>query len=167
MNRLENSLLARQIIEETMFRYCEAIDTADLETLGNIFAAGALVSQDGTETRGPKEIHDLFAGMIIFYDDAGNKVPYASKACTPMTRHVTSNIIMDIDNNVELAKVRSYFTVYQTINGSPHSSNVIIAGGRYHDRFERDPYGWHLIERRILIDNMGDMSRHLKHAAAK
>ena len=67
---------------------------------------------------------------------------------------------MELDNNVELASVRSYFTVYQTI----HDENVIIAGGRYHDRFERDPYGWHLIERRILIDNRGDMSHHLKSA---
>ena len=67
---------------------------------------------------------------------------------------------MEIDNNVEVAKVRSYFTVYQTID----AQNVIIAGGRYHDRFEHDPYGWHLIERRILIDNRGDMSHHLKHA---
>lgn len=158
MNRLEKSLLARQILEEIMYTYCEAIDSADLDTLGNIFAAGALVSQDGTETRGPKAIHDLFAGMIIFYDKNGKEVPYASKACTPLTRHVTTNIIMEIDNDVELAKVRSYFTVYQTIN----SANVIIAGGRYHDRFERDPYGWHLIERRILIDNLGDMSHHLK-----
>lgn len=160
MNRFENTLLARQVIEETMYRYCEAIDNADLETLGNIFAAGALVSQDGTETRGPKAIHDLFAEMIIFYDEAGNEVPYASKACTPRTRHVTTNVVMDIDNGVEVANVRSYFTVYQTIN----SENVIIAGGRYHDRFERDPYGWHLIERRILIDNLGDMSHHLKQA---
>ena len=80
--------------------------------LGNIFAAGALISQDGTETRGPKAVSTLFSEMIIFYDDAGNEVPYTSKACTPRTRHVTTNIIMEIDNNVEVAKVRSYFTVY-------------------------------------------------------
>ena len=75
-----------------------------------------------------------------------------------MTRHVTTNLIMEFDTEVTLAKVRSYFTVYQTINGE----NPIIAGGRYEDRFEKDPYGWHLIERRILIDNKGDMSHHLK-----
>ena len=160
MNRFEKTLLARQVLEETMYRYCEAIDTADIETVGTIFAAGALVSQDGTETRGPKAITKLFSEMIIFYDNSGDEVPYANKACSPRTRHVTTNIIMEFDNNVEIAKIRSYFTVYQTID----SKNVIIAGGRYHDRFERDPYGWHLIERRILIDNLGDMSHHLKRA---
>lgn len=160
MSRLEQTLLARTVLEERMYRYCEAIDNADLETLGNIFAAGALINQDGTETRGPKAITELFSSMIIFYDENGNEVPYANQACSPRTRHVTTNIIMEFDNNVEIAKTRSYFTVYQTIN----ADNVIIAGGRYHDRFERDPYGWHLIERRILIDNLGDMSKHLKHA---
>ena len=162
MSRLEKTMLARQVIEESMYRYCEAIDTADIEAVGAIFAAGAVVNQDGTETRGPKAVTKLFSEMIIFYDNSGNEVPYANKACTPGTRHVTTNIIMDFDNNVELANVRSYFTVYQTIA----SVNVIIAGGRYVDRFERDPYGWHLIERRILIDNLGDMSHHLKHALA-
>ncbi len=160
MNRFEKTLLARQVLEETMYRYCEAIDLADIETVGNIFAAGALINQDGSETRGPAAVTKLFSEMIIFYDNDGNEVPYANKACSPRTRHVTSNIIMELDNNVELASVRSYFTVYQTI----HDENVIIAGGRYHDRFERDPYGWHLIERRILIDNRGDMSHHLKSA---
>ncbi len=158
MERFQKTTLARQIIEEIMHRYAYGIDTADIESVGTIFAAGALIHADGSETRGPKEITELFSNTIIFYDRNGQQVPYSRNNCSPLTRHVTTNLIMEFDTEVTLAKVRSYFTVYQTINGE----NPIIAGGRYEDRFEKDPYGWHLIERRILIDNKGDMSHHLK-----
>jgi len=158
MERFQKTSLARQVIEETMYRYAEAIDTADIDTVGNIFAAGALIHADGTETRGPKAITELFSTRIIFYNEQGEEVPYAPKACTPRTRHVTTNLIVEFNTDVSVAKTRSYFTVYQTID----RANPIIAGGRYIDRFEYDPYGWHLIERRILIDNLGDMSKHLR-----
>jgi len=158
MTRFQKTNVARQVIEETLYRYAEAIDTADIETVGQIFAAGALIHDDGTETRGPKAIFDLYSNLIIFYDADGNEVPYARRACTPRTKHVTTNLIIEFDVELNVANARSYFTVYQTIN----DNNVIIAGGRYADRFEYDPYGWHLIERKIHIENRGDMSHHLK-----
>ena len=157
MDRFQKTSLARQVIEETMYRYAYGIDTGDIESVGDIFAAGALIHRDGSETRGPKEVTALYCNNIIFYDENGQKVPYARNACTPLTRHVTSNVIMEFNPAITVAKVRSYFSVYQTIN----SANPIIAGGRYEDRFEHDPYGWHLIERKILLDNKGDMSHHL------
>lgn len=159
MERFQKTSLARQVIEDTMHRYAYGIDTADIETVGDIFAAGALIHNDGTETRGPKAITELYSSLIIFYDEEGNQVPYRRKECSPKTRHVTTNLIFEFNSDVTAADVRSYFTVYQTIDGA----NQIIAGGRYADRFEHDPYGWHLIERRILIDNKGDMSHHLNN----
>jgi len=162
MERFQKSSLARQVIEEIMYRYSYYVDTADIESLGTIFAAGALISQNGQEVRGPKAVAELFSNEIIFYDQDGKKVPYVRNQCTPLTRHVTTNIMMDFNNQITVAGVKSYFTVYQTIEGK----NPIIAGGRYEDRFEHDPYGWHLIERRILLDNLGDMSHHLKSAGS-
>ena len=163
MDRFQKTSIARRVIEDTMYRYAEGIDTADIETVGDIFAAGSLVSFDGSVTTGPKAITELFSKGIIFYDEAGKQVPYQRKACSPLTRHVTTNLIFEFDTGITVANVRSYFTVYQTIDGA----NPIIAGGRYHDRFEHDPYGWHLIERRILLDNLGDMSHHLSQANAQ
>ena len=158
MERFHKTSLARQVIEEIMHRYAYGIDTADIESVGNIFAAGALIHEDGSETRGPAAITDLYSNLIIFYDENGEQVPYARKQCSPKTRHVNTNIIMEFNTEITVCQVRSYFTVYQTIDGA----NTIIAGGRYEDRFEHDPYGWHLIERRLFIENKGDMSHHLK-----
>jgi hypothetical protein len=42
-----------------------------------------------------------------------------------------------------------------------------IAGGRYHDRFERRDGQWRFAERRVRIDLVGDVSGHLRPAAAE
>ncbi|MFI9306928.1 nuclear transport factor 2 family protein [Streptomyces triculaminicus] len=42
-----------------------------------------------------------------------------------------------------------------------------IAGGRYHDRFERHDGQWRFVERRVRINLVGDVSRHLRHPAAR
>jgi hypothetical protein len=54
--------------------------------------------------------------------------------------------------------VRSYFTVYQNLGGA----NPIIAGGRYIDRFDTHIRGWRMIERTVMVENRGDMSRHIR-----
>ncbi|ARH89367.1 hypothetical protein STRMOE7_02525 [Streptomyces sp. MOE7] len=37
-----------------------------------------------------------------------------------------------------------------------------IAGGRYHDRFERRSGRWCFLERRVRINPVGEVSRHLR-----
>jgi len=41
-----------------------------------------------------------------------------------------------------------------------------IVSGRYHDRFERSDGQWRFVERRVRTDLVGDVTRHLRHAAA-
>ncbi|WP_312635357.1 hypothetical protein [Streptomyces noursei] len=42
-----------------------------------------------------------------------------------------------------------------------------IAGGRYHGRFERGAGRWRFVERQVRINLVGDVSRHLRQAAAQ
>lgn len=156
MDRINQMMLARHVIEEIMFTYAEGIDLGDMETMAQLFAQGAIVLPDGNEIRGYQEVLDAYTGMVMFYDDDENLVPYQRNACTPRTRHVVTNLIFDFNNAVTVADVRSYFTVYQTLAGK----NEVVAGGRYVDRFEKTIQGWHLATRSILFENMGDMSRH-------
>ena len=53
---------------------------------------------------------------------------------TPGTKHVTTNLILDIDDEAGTASARSYWTVLQAVPGLPLQP---ILAGRYHDRFER------------------------------
>ena len=157
MDRTVQLAQARFVIEEIMFRYAELLDAGDIEGLSALFARGSIKPAVGEPVKGAEEVFKLFAAAVKFYDADENPVPYQRGQCTPRTRHVTTNLIFTFDNAVMEATVRSVFTVYQTLEGR----NEIIAGGRYVDRFMRTLQGWHLDERQIIIENAGDMSRHL------
>ncbi len=161
MDRALNIAQARFAIEGIIFRYAEALDGGDLETLAELFAAGAVKPAVGKPAKGAQEVLDLYAKVVKFYDAEENPVPYQRGQCTPRTRHLTTNLIFEFDNAVTEAEVRSYFTVQQNLGGR----NELIAGGRYVDQFRRTISGWHLAERQILLDSPGDLSRHLHEVA--
>jgi len=77
---------------------------------------------------------------------------------TPHTKHVISNTIIEIEENNNRAAVRSYFTVYQSLEDFPLQA---IIAGRYHDKFKRVNGSWRFNERIMLPELFGDLSRHL------
>ena len=85
--------------------------------------------------------------MVRRYDDG-----------TPRTKHVTTNLIIDVDDGAGTATAKSYFTVLQQVDDL--TLQVIIAG-RYHDRFERVGGEWQFSDRLIFSDLIGDLSHHL------
>jgi len=157
MSRVLEMMEARMTIANLMFEYAEAVDRADMETVGSLFSRG-LIDSGGVWHRGEQAVFELYSGTIIFYDEDEQPADYRRFRCSPRTRHVTTNLHFTFDEAVRRAEVRSYFSVYQTLSGT----STIIAGGRYEDTFEKDPAGWYFAERRILVDNLGDMSRHLR-----
>jgi 3-phenylpropionate/cinnamic acid dioxygenase small subunit len=83
---------------------------------------------------------------------------------TPRTKHVTTNPIIEIDEDEGTASCRSYYTVLQQTDETPLQT---IVTGRYHDRFERVDAQWRFSYRDLtLIDMVGDVSRHLTQAIA-
>jgi hypothetical protein len=59
------------------------------------------------------------------------------------------------------ATVRSSFTVFQAAPGAPPQPVII---GRYHDRLRKADGEWYFVDRLILTDLVGDLSRHLQDA---
>ena len=160
MERTLKIVLARHAIEAIVFGYAEAVDSGELERLVKLLAGCELVMPDGRTLEGGRTIADHYAGILQFFDQAGNAVTYGSSPCSPLTKHVTTNLQFDFDNAVSSADVRSYFTVYQ---GGP-AGNAIVAGGRYLDRFEETLHGWQITRRVIHVDHTGDMRHHVRHA---
>ena len=78
---------------------------------------------------------------------------------TPRTKHVTTNVAIEVDEAAGTAASRAYFTALQALPGLPLQP---IAAGRYHDRFERRDGKWRFVERRVFVDLAGDVSRHLR-----
>jgi 3-phenylpropionate/cinnamic acid dioxygenase small subunit len=81
---------------------------------------------------------------------------------TPRTRHVTTNLIIEADEDAGTAASRSYFTVFQQVGDFPLQA---VASGRYRDRFERRDGAWRFASREVSTDLVGDVSHHVKAAA--
>jgi 3-phenylpropionate/cinnamic acid dioxygenase small subunit len=77
---------------------------------------------------------------------------------TLRTRHLTANVIIDIDEDADTASARSAFVVLQQTPVLPLQP---IATGRYHDRFARTDGEWHFVQRHIIVDHVGDVREHL------
>ena len=130
-------------------RYAELIDAGDLDGVSRILADAAVGAGDSSSLlSGQEAIRSLYESTTRIHPDG-----------TPGTKHVTTNLIVDIDDDAGTASARSYWTVFQAVSGLPLQP---ILAGRYHDRFDRPVgEGWRFVERRYLVDLVGDVSHHM------
>jgi len=129
-------------------RYAELVDGGDFEGLSELLSDAAVGAGDSTSLlNGRQAIRDLFTSTTRIHPDG-----------TPGTKHVTTNLILHIDDDNGTATARSYWTVLQAVPGLPLQP---ILAGRYHDRFQRGDGRWHFTERRYLVDLVGDVSHHM------
>lgn len=135
-------------IENLIATYAELVDDGDFAGLGTLLA-DATFTGGGAPVSGPDAIDKMFQDTLIVYDDG-----------TPRTRHVTTNVAIEVDEQAGTAVSRSYFTALQAL---PDLALQPIASGRYHDRFKRHDGQWRFAERRVRVDLVGDVSRHLRH----
>ncbi|MFB7663683.1 nuclear transport factor 2 family protein [Kitasatospora sp. NPDC056138] len=143
---------SHRAIENLIARYAELVDDGDFAGLG-ILLADATFTGSGEPVSGRDAIEKMFQDTLIVYADG-----------TPRTQHVTTNVAVEVDEQAGTAVSRSYVTVLQALPDLPLQP---IAGGRYHDRFERSGGQWRFVERRVRINLVGDVSRHLRQAAAQ
>ena len=74
------------------------------------------------------------------------------------TRHVTTNVMIDIDEDANAATARSSFVVFQQTPTLPLQP---IVSGRYRDQFARATGEWRFAHRHIILDLIGDVREHL------
>lgn len=129
-------------------RYAELIDGGDFDGVAELLSEAAVGAGDSSSLlKGRQAIHALFTSTTRIHPDG-----------TPGTKHVTTNLILHIDDDDGTGTARSYWTVLQAVPGLPLQP---ILAGRYHDRFRRGDRGWRFAERRYLIDLVGDVSHHM------
>jgi 3-phenylpropionate/cinnamic acid dioxygenase small subunit len=138
-------------IANLLYRYAECIDTGDLAGAAALFEHARIKVGPG-DTIDAAALLAIWKSLIVMYDG------------TPRTKHVTTNPIIEVDEDAGTATCRSYYTVLQQTEGRPLQT---IVAGRYHDGFERVGGGegrWRFCYRDLtLIDLVGDISRHLAH----
>jgi 3-phenylpropionate/cinnamic acid dioxygenase small subunit len=129
-------------------RYAELIDRGDFDGVAELLAQAGVGDGAGSSLlRGRDALAAMFTATTRRYSDG-----------TPKTKHVTTNLILEIDEDAGLAAARSYWLVLQAVEGLALQP---ILAGRYHDRFERVEGTWRFTERRYFIDLVGDVSRHM------
>lgn len=139
-------------IKNLIYRYADYLDRGELDNVAILLGQGRLlaVAGDGVanEIVGEQAIRQMYTSFTRLYDDNG----------TPHTKHMTTNVIVDVANDGASAKARSYAIVFQAVDDFPLQP---IIGVRYYDSFVADPEGWRFAERKIESHLFGDLSRHL------
>jgi hypothetical protein len=77
----------------------------------------------------------------------------------PGTKHLITNVAVEVDDDRTLAMARSYYTAFQARPDLPLQP---ILAGRWHDRFERKDDHWQFTDRLIYTDLVGDLRFHIK-----
>jgi 3-phenylpropionate/cinnamic acid dioxygenase small subunit len=139
----------RTAVEQIVYGYAERVDAGDFAGLAELFQHATYKGggPDDPGVVGADAVLAIQERMVRRYPDG-----------TPRTKHVTTNLVIDADEDAGSATARSYFTVLQQVDDLPLQA---IIAGRYHDRFERVSGEWRLTERVIFCDLIGDLSHHL------
>ena len=131
---------ARREIERLIYRYAELQDAADWDALAAMFAHAAFEADSGASWSGAELAERRRANVVTRGDG------------TPRTRHVTTNVVIEVDAARGRATAESCYTILQ---GPPALPLQPIASGRYHDRFERTDGAWRFAHRRSALDLRG------------
>jgi len=133
-------------IENLISRYAFLVDDGDFDGLGRLLDHCRFTLGSGPAVSGHAAVVALAQGALQVHADG-----------TPRTRHVTSNLLIEIDANAGTATGRAYYTVFQALDGFPLQP---IACGTYHDRFERHDGAWRFAARSVQTRLVGDTTRH-------
>ncbi len=131
-------------ITELMIQYCDLIDCGDLAGCAALFEKGAW-GIVGTLAKGAEEVSAQLDNVTL-YDGR------------PNTRHLMSNVAINVDPSGQTATAKSCITVMQHVPDDFAMQPIFI--GSYNDTFAKDGDAWHFVERAITPDLIGDMSRH-------
>lgn len=148
-------------IENLLHTYALRIDAGDLDGVADLFAHGRILGQeDGppeTVFEGRDGVRAMYEMATRLYDDG-----------TPRTKHVTTNAIIEVDDDAGTGTARTNYLVTQATDDLPLQ---IIITGHYRDTFQRlddvDPAArgtgrWWFDSRTMYVDQVGDLSHHLK-----
>ncbi len=134
-------------IENLIYTYAERIDAGDLAGVAELFRNGRIQAGPGFVFEGTDHVRSMYDSSTRLYGDG-----------TPRTRHVTTNVMVDMDDDAGTATARSYYTVFQQTDEFPLQP---IIAGHYRDTFHRVEGEWCFDTREMFVDLKGDLSHHL------
>jgi ketosteroid isomerase-like protein len=134
-------------IRALIYEYAHRMDSGDLDGVCQLLEHAELRSADGHAIEGSDYLDHLRRTIKVFPDG------------TLRTRHLTTNVIVEVDEASDTATARSYVTVLQ--KPTERSPLLPIFAGGYFDRFAKVDGSWQFSERTKLSTLPGDLSDHL------
>jgi ketosteroid isomerase-like protein len=136
-------------ITRLIYTYAERIDLGDFAGVAEVFGSATLTFEGfGDAVSGTGAIQALYERTTRRYEDG-----------TPRTKHVMTNVMVDVAEGGTSASSRSYFTVLQAVPGALTLQPVIA--GRYRNTYECEEGQWRFASVHIMIDLMGDLAHHM------
>ncbi len=140
---------SREAITELIYTYADRIDAGDFAGVGEVFAHATLTFEGfGDAVSGRDAIRSLYERTTRRYEDG-----------TPRTKHVMSNVMVNVGADGVIATSRSYFTVLQAVPGALALQPVIA--GRYRNAYACVDGRWRFTAVHIMIDLMGELGHHM------
>lgn len=133
-------------VTNLLYRYAELMDGGELVAASELFRHARI--KTGGELKTSSQLLEQWQQLVKLYPCG-----------TPLTKHIITNPIVEVDDGAGTASCRSNYTVFQATETLPLQA---IAVGRYHDEFECVEGIWRFSYRDYsLLDLIGDMSNHL------
>ena len=130
-------------------QYTHYIDQAKFDKAGELFANGKIITPYSVMEGKESVAKQLDKNLQVYADG------------TLRTAHVTTNTVLDIQENKDEATAVSYLTIFQQ-DADRDFPLQPIAIGRYHDLFKRTDGKWYFSVRELIITLTGDLSHHAK-----
>jgi hypothetical protein len=130
-----------------MNEYCFSVDRGDLDGFAALFADASfeIIGDPGGPMQGSEAVRRMLDNVTL-YDGK------------PLTKHVMSNLQVDVDEQGDSAEAQCYITVFQAV--APDFPLQPIFMGHYRDRFEKVGGSWRFSSRQISPDLIGDLGHH-------
>lgn len=117
-------------IEGLLHLYAELMDDGRFADAAELFTDAQIQRSgpDGPEITPGTGLLEYWTARVPLHEDG-----------TPRTKHVISNVVVDVDEAAGTASSRCYYTI---LRPDPQGGVRIASSGRYHDRFTRDGQQW-------------------------
>jgi 3-phenylpropionate/cinnamic acid dioxygenase small subunit len=139
-------------VENLLYSYADRIDRGDFDGVAELFTHGRIhgVEGGGPETvfEGRDRVRALYGRTTRIHEDTGD----------PRTKHLTTNAIIEVDDEAGTATARSNYVVLQA---TPELPLQVIVTGRYRDTFHRIDGRWWFDSRTMYVDQTGELGHHL------
>jgi ketosteroid isomerase-like protein len=140
---------AAEEITKLIYTYAEQIDAGDFAGVGELLGHTTMTFEGFDDAvTGRQAIEGLYTRTTRRYEDG-----------TPRSKHVMTNVIVDVADDGNRASSRSYFTVLQAVPGALALQPVIA--GRYRHTYQRVEGRWRIATMHIIIDLTGDLGHHM------